>query len=370
MPSEAPQIMSVLTANPEDLADGRGSCRAVVFPGDGTLQIRQFPMPTLPPGGAILKVEAVGMCGSDVGQFHGVNNTGRGQYPVVPGHEIVGVIFQISKEAAAAWNVKTGDRVAVDEIVHTAHGRLIYGKDFVADPEAGIGPFGGFSEYLVLLPETNVYPLTADRPASELTIFEGLANAVAWTRHVSSGDTVVIQGPGHIGLACVCAAREAGAATIIITGTASDHQRLATAIRIGATHVINVEEVDPVQEVARLTNDAMADVVIDAASNSTKTLGWALQMAKIGADIVVGGLNNFATVEGFVSDLIPMRRLTVHPGGKLEFQRAVELINSGRVPTTELLGKVFEMDEIGEALSLLAREIPGRDAVRVSLSLS
>ena len=93
-------------------------------------------------------------------------------------------------------------------------------------------------------------------------------------------------------------------------------------------------------------------------------------MAKIGADIVVGGLNNFATVEGFVSDLIPMRRLTVHPGGKLEFQRAVELINSGRVPTTELLGKVFEMDEIGEALSLLAREIPGRDAVRVSLSLS
>jgi threonine dehydrogenase-like Zn-dependent dehydrogenase len=343
------------------------TCRAVVFAGDGTFQIRDFPLPALPAAGAILQVEAVGMCGSDLGALRGVNNTGRGRYPVVPGHEIVGRIFRITDEAAASWQVKAGDRVAVDEIVRTGQGRVVYGKDFVADASSGL--FGGFAEYMVLLPETKVYPITDDLPASELTIFEGLANAVAWTRHVRAGGTVVIQGPGHIGLACVCAAREAGAATVIVTGTAADSLRLETALRIGATHTIDVDKADPVQEVARLTGGALADVVIDAASGSTRTQGWALQMAKAGGDIVVGGLNEFAAIDGFVSDWIPMRQLTIHPSGGLQFQAAVDLINAGRIPTADLLGEVFTLDQFQDALSLLGRSTPGRDAVRVSLSL-
>jgi threonine dehydrogenase-like Zn-dependent dehydrogenase len=355
------------------------TCRAVVFDGKRGVELREFPVPDVPDGGAVLRVEALGLCASDLAQFRGLHNTPAATFPVVPGHEIVGRIDRISGSAAEAWGVDAGDRVAVDEAI--VCGRcsgcrdetlceqlLVYGHDFSADKPPGL--FGGYGEYMALLPDTTVYRLPDGVPAEELTLFEPLANALFWTRPVVGSDTVVIQGPGHLGLCCVISARAAGAASIIVTGTGADGLRLETARRIGATATVNVDAEDPVERVRELTSGRMADVVMDVAAHVTKTVNLCLDLVRNRGRIVLAGLKDFQPVEGLVTDWIALRGLTIHGGGGLDVKAAVDLLRAGRVPTAELKGEVFPLEGVEEALQLLDRAIPGRDAVRVGLKLS
>jgi threonine dehydrogenase-like Zn-dependent dehydrogenase len=75
-------------------------------------------------------------------------------------------------------------------------------------------------------------------------------------------------------------------------------------------------------------------------------------------------------VEGFISDVIVLKQITIRPGAATDTAAAVALLDSGQVPTDELLGEVFTMDGVEEALALLDRKLPGRDAVRVCLQLA
>ena len=93
----------------------RATCRALVFTGNESYEQREFPVPDPPAGGAVLRVEAVGMCGSDVAQWHGLVTLPGMRYPIVPGHEIVGVVDKLATDAELG--VSEGDRVAVDEVV-------------------------------------------------------------------------------------------------------------------------------------------------------------------------------------------------------------------------------------------------------------
>src|SRR3954467_14009182 len=93
------------------------TCRAAVFLGDGTYEVREFAEPDPPPGGAVLQVEAVGLCGSDVAQYHGGVGVPGEKVPVGPGHERGGRIAKIPAEAAGTGGLAEGDRVCVDEVL-------------------------------------------------------------------------------------------------------------------------------------------------------------------------------------------------------------------------------------------------------------
>jgi threonine dehydrogenase-like Zn-dependent dehydrogenase len=342
--------------------------RAIVFNGDETWEERDLPVPDPQPGGAILRVEATGLCHSDVDHFRGhVHTSWGGEFPSIAGHEIVGRIETITPEAAAAWGVREGDRVAVRDIVITPDGTYrIYGHDFSVDEGSGL--YGGFAEHLELLPGSTVYRLREDRPAEELTFFEPLSCAVTWVAPVRQDDVVVVEGPGHMGMATVVAARAAGASTVIVTGTARDRYRLDCALRAGADHAVDVDEHDPVEQVRDLTGGRMADVVIDAASGNPITVNLAMDLVRPGGHVVVAGMKD-KPLAGFHSDWIPTRRITLHPGAGLDTEGAVRLINDGQVPTAALLGETFPLERFEEAFALMSRRIPGRDAVRVALRL-
>jgi threonine dehydrogenase-like Zn-dependent dehydrogenase len=342
--------------------------RAVVMPGDGTWSVRELPVPEVPPGGAVLRVEAVGMCHSDIDHLHGLVHTPwGGAYPSIPGHEIVGRIDTITADAAKRWGVEPGQRVAVRESVPLPDGIRVYGHDFGIDERSGL--FGGYADYMELLPETLVEPLPDTGSAAELTIWESLAISVRWATAVKPGDSVAILGPGHLGLAAIVAARAAGAEQIIITGTASDTVRLEAARRLGVLEAIDVSVVDPVERVVELT-DGGVDVVIDAASGSTVTVTQGMQMARRGGSVVIGGLKDRKPVEGFISDWIPMKQLHLHAGFPGDHVKtAIDLIMRGQVPTAELLGQTVTLDTLGDALDLLERKIPGRDVIRLALTL-
>jgi threonine dehydrogenase-like Zn-dependent dehydrogenase len=340
--------------------------RAIVFNGDETWELRDLPVPDPQPGGAVLRVEATGLCHSDVDHFRGnVHTSWGGEFPSIAGHEIVGRIEKITPEAAAVWGVGEGDRVAVRDIVVTPDGNhRIYGHDFSVDEGSGL--YGGFAEHLELLPGSTVYRLREDASAAELTFFEPLSCAVTWVAPVKDGDVVVIEGPGHMGMATVVAARAAGARSVIVTGTSRDRFRLECALQAGADHVVDVD--DPIERVRELTAGAMADVVVDAASGNPITVNMAMDLVKKGGHVVVAGMKD-KPLEGFHSDWIPTRRITLHPGAGLDTESAVRLINEGKVPTAALIGETFPLDGFEEAFALMTRQLPGRDAVRVALRL-
>ena len=346
--------------------------RAVVFLGGGRWEIREIAVPDKPPeDGAILRVEAVGMCHSDIDNLNGLVHTPwGGEFPTIPGHEVVGRIEQLGPGAGELFGVAEGERVAVRSARVTEDGKTrIYGHDYSVDEGSGL--FGGYADYMELLPGSSVLRLPVDAPAAELTLWEPLSIAIRWAGPISSGDSVAILGPGHLGLATIVAARCNGAKTVFVTGTPSDTVRLKAAGRLGADLVIDVGVDDPVERVLEATGGRGVDVVIDAASGATVTVVQAMQMVRRAGNVVIGGLKDRKPVEGFISDWIPMRRIHISAGTEGDHvQRAVELLWSGEVPTADLVGDVFPLEEVGEALDVLDRKIPGRDAIRVGLRLA
>jgi threonine dehydrogenase-like Zn-dependent dehydrogenase len=344
------------------------TCRAVVFTGDGRHEIREFAIPDPPVGGAVLKVEAVGLCGSDVAQHAGAQLIpGNSAFPVVPGHETVARVWRLGRDAALG--VGEGDRVAVDEVLSVEPPITVYGYSMPVDEGGGL--FGGYGEYMVVLPGTRLHRLPEGPPAYELTVFEPLANAVNWVQlaGVHAGQTVVVEGPGHQGLAVLEAVLAADAARVIVTGTADDALRLEAARAIGAHETIDVTAVDVVDRIREVTHGRMADVVMDV-SPVVDTVRAALDLVAFRGTVLLAGLKKFAPVDGLVTDQIVVQGLRVQGGSgytPASMATAVDLITTGAVDIGPLRGEAFGLDRLDEALGLLARSLPGRDAVRVSL---
>ncbi len=345
-------------------------CRAVVFNGDETYEIRTFDIPEPTEGGAVIKVEAVGMCSSDAEQFKGHQHVPGEVAPVVPGHEIVGRVHKLADDAR--FGVSVGDRVAVDLVNRTEvyDGRLvIYGYTLGVDDLGGL--WGGYGEYMSIMKGTSLMKMTDKMPPEYLTNFEPLANAVNWVDQagVKEGDTVVVLGPGHIGLMCVAAAKVAGASTIIVTGTSADKVRLEAALTAGADHTIDAEKEDAVARVSELTKGQKADVVIDVTAMSTVAVQQAFDMVKFFGTVLLAGLKNKAPVE-LVTDNIVLNAITVKGGaGSTEesMNKAVSLLNEEKIPGGDLTGEVVGIDDFEEGMQLLKREHPDREAVRVTI---
>lgn len=339
--------------------------RAVVFTGDGSYEIRRFPMPEPPPGGAVLAVESVGLCASDVAQLNGHHHVPGEVSPVVPGHEIVGRIHSLAPDAELGVGV--GDRVGVDLVVRRRD-MVIYG--YTQGLETRSGLHGGYGEYMEIVAGTQLVPLPGDVPADELSLFEPLASAVNWIDRlgIRGGESLLIQGPGHMGLICLAVARHRGAGTCIVSGTGADGFRLDAARRLGADHTVDVDAEDLVERVRAITGGAMCSAVIDLADGATSTVGLAVECAAFGGRVVLAGLKNGAR-SAIDSDQVVFRSLTLHGGSgstPQSMRAAGALLRSGALPTADLLGAVFDLDDLDEALATLQR-LDGRDAVRVSL---
>jgi threonine dehydrogenase-like Zn-dependent dehydrogenase len=345
------------------------TCRAAVFFGNNTYEVREFAIPEPPPGGAVLQVEAVGLCGSDVAQMDGVEMVpGASVFPVVPGHETVGRVVKLASDARLG--VAEGDRVAVNEILMAGGPMRLYGySDMVGDGEVGL--WGGYGEYMEIFPGTELHKMSDTLPAAQLTLFEPLASAVNWVELVGvhEGESVVVQGPGHQGLAVLEAVLAKKPGRVIVTGTSDDGLRLDAAKEIGATDVVQVDVEDAHTLVYDLTGGNGADVVFDVAT-VTATVPMAVDLARVGGRILLAGLKHFAEVPGLVTDHIVMKSLQLHGGAGFtpaSMAAAVALIESGSVRTDVVAGEVFDLDGIDDAMALLTRTVPGKDAVRVSL---
>ncbi len=306
----------------------------------GRTEIREFALPAIDRVSGLLEVEITGVCGSDWGFY---NQFVQQRGPAILGHETVGRIAAAGSDALAAWGLKEGDRVVLEEYVPCGHceycragefrhcketewrnGGLRYGA---TELKRSPGLWGGYAQYQYLHPNTVFHRVPEGLEGRYAALALPVANGIEWTYlqgGAGPGDTVVIQGPGQQGLACVVAARAAGAATVIVTGlnTEVDRERLAFARTLGADHTIMVDVDDPLETVAELTRGRMADLVVEC-TGSEPAVNTAFQLVRKTGRIVLGG-HLPKPMDAFNMNLVVNKFLTVR-GMRGHSYRSVEL---------------------------------------------
>lgn len=260
--------------------------RAMVYAGPRDLRLEDRRTPELGPRDALLRIEACGICGSDVASYMHGHYAGPGQ---VLGHEVSAVVEALGADLVGTLPV--GGRVAVR--TSRACGECSYcrsGRPFLCDQSRGMsvgyGVDGGFADLMVLPdvePGLDLIPVPDDVPTEELIWAEPLAVAVHAVRRAglsaTSGAALVV-GAGSVGLCVLAAARAAGAIDLTVVEPRPD--RLAAAARLGA-HTLSPANLAGSQ--------ASFDVVVDT-SGSANALQEPISRLAAGGRLVLVGLGD------------------------------------------------------------------------------
>jgi len=254
------------------------------------VELRELPVPEIDEDEVLLAVGAASVCGSDVHQYHGTQSWPV-LTPVVLGHEFCGQVARAGKRVRA---FKEGDRV-VSETAAAICGECLLCRagEYNLCPARkgfGYGTHGAMADY-VRVPARCLHHLPDSLPFERAALTEPCCvgyNAVAVKSHIRPGDTVVVLGPGPIGLLCAEMARIAGAGSLVVAGVAQDAPRLEVALQLGATHAVNVQETDLAELVRSLGDGLGAELVVDAAGASA-ALKSALEIVRPGGQVTKVG---------------------------------------------------------------------------------
>jgi threonine dehydrogenase-like Zn-dependent dehydrogenase len=363
--------------------------RAVVQVGDKRFEMQQFDLPRIGDDDALMRVEACGICGSDVDQYDGKLN-GLLSLPMIPGHEPIGIIEEIGAEAARRWGLKAGDRVAVEPTRGCGHCRACKCGDsrncHTGRPGAKISVcgfipitippalWGGMADFMYLDPEVTLHKIASEVPAELAALYQPIAAGISWAHRVPGtkiGDTVVIFGAGQRGIACAAAARAAGAEHVAVIARRQSVHRLKLAEKFGADATIFADE-DVVARVRELTRGEGADVVVDVTAETMAPIPLAVEMARPGGTIILAGVKGpEAAIPDLRNDRIFSKELTIRGVKNADFDSfaiAVKLIESRKYPFEKMHTHSFALRDIELAIKTLAGRVPGEHAVSVSLN--
>ncbi|MGN7398099.1 NAD(P)-dependent alcohol dehydrogenase [Peribacillus frigoritolerans] len=264
--------------------------KAAVMHSTRNITIEILPVPTIDHDEVLIKVMAVGICGSDLHYYtHGRIGKYVVEKPFILGHECAGEIAAIG---SSVHEFKVGDRVAVEPGVTCGHceeckeGRYNLCPDvqFLATPPVD----GAFVQYIKMRKDF-VFAIPDSLSYEEAAMVEPFSVGIhaAMRTKLQPGSTVAIMGMGPVGLMAVVAAKAFGAATIIVTDL--EPLRLEAAKQLGATHVINIGEQNPYNEILDITNGKGVEVAWETAGNPS-ALQSALSSVRRGGKLAIVGL--------------------------------------------------------------------------------
>ena len=346
------------------------------------MELRDYPMPEVAADDALLRVEVAGICGSDIGGYQEYEGA-----PRIRGHENVGFIAKIGAEAARRWGVKEGDRVVVEQYLPCGNCRWcrigeyrfcdqtdkLPGRTILryGNTPVNVAPslWGGFSQYLYLPSNAIVHKIPAHIPPTQAALFVPLANGMQWAHlqgGAAPGKTVVIQGPGQMGLCSVVAAREAGAQCVIVSGLTGDRHRFEVARKLGAHHTIDVEKESLSARVREITGGQGADVIVNVSRGGRSTVRDALDCAsKISTIVLAGPGSQEIPTKGFGRKLITMK--WVQGSSYTAFDLCLQVMASGRYPLGEISTHQFDLNHVNEAMRAFAGEEGPAGVIHVSI---
>lgn len=348
------------------------SARALVLDAPRTFVEHEVELPSIGTNDGLLRVEACGLCGTDHEQYTGELFPGR---PFIPGHETIGVIEELGDEAAARWGVGVGDRVALGVFQSCGECKYCLANDPRRCKKHGLATsygfrgfdvapslWGGYATHQYLSPDSLLLKVPASLDPVLATMFNPLGAGIRWGAVMpgtKEGDVVAVLGPGVRGLSVAAAAKEAGAAFVMVTGFGErDHPRLEAARLFGADLVVDVAEEDPVAALRRAAS-GRADVVVDVTAKAPAAFAQAVDLARNEGTVVVAGIRGQASTPGFNPDTVVYKELKIRGAlgvDMADYQAALDLLASGKYPFASLDRAVVGLDGADELLKTLAGE--------------
>lgn len=295
-----------------------------------------------------VKVKRVGICGSDMHIYHGTNPLAT--YPRIVGHEVTGEVLEVGQDVKA---LSKGDRVVIEPITYCGTCYACQnGRPNVCHEVSvfGVHEDGGMRE-MIVLPERQLHKVDASIDWNEAVMAEPytIGAQANWRGQVQSGQTVLIQGAGPIGITALKIAKLKGAKVIISDFT---EERLAFAEENGADHIIHLQNEKLEDRVMDITNGEGANVVIDAVG-LPQTFEAGVEIASPAGFVVLLGFN--ATPSAIAQMHITKKELTI-VGSRLQtnqFEQVVPLINEGKLTHNGLITHEFSIDDVQEAFQFV-----------------
>ena len=349
--------------------------KAWVLGGPDELFLREKPTPVPGRAEVLVRIDAVAICATDLEIIHiGSPARIRGGLPFnknfTPGHEYMGTIAALGADVD---EFKIGERVTVE--IHAGCGQckrcrqgmytscLNYGRPEKGHRANGFTTDGGFAQYavnhintLMAVPDSMsdaeaTLVVTAGTSMYGLTELGGLV----------AGESVVVIGPGPIGLLAVAVAKALGASPVVLTGTRT--RRLAIGKELGADRVINIGEENPVDVVKQLTGGIGADYVIECAG-SEQTIDQAIHMTSRGGKICLAAFPH----EPVTTNIAHLVRNNIYVygirgEGKSATHRAMELMAEKRFDATKIHTHTFPLADLPTALRYARERV--EDAIKV-----
>ena len=249
--------------------------KAVMCHGIGDYRFADVPLPNIGPGEALIRVDATGVCASDVKAAHGAGRIWGSdvfpryiQPPVIPGHEFVGTVMALGEGAGEHFGVQVGDMAIAEQIVPCWRCRYCKRGQYWMCEQHDIYGFrqraqGSWAEYMKFPADSIVHKVPADIPARVAALVEPLACGIHAVEraNIQLGDTVVIAGMGPIGLGMLQVAKMRSPGKLIALDVKPF--RLATALRLGADEALNPAKEDTLARVRQLTDGYGCDVYIE-----------------------------------------------------------------------------------------------------------
>lgn len=260
--------------------------KAALMYGANDIRIEDIEKPEYDAEGLLLKVEVIGLCGSDIRNL--TTDSRKGDYPHIYGHEVVGTVAEVGEKCT---KFAVGDRLYVYPAVpcleceYCRAGNSHSCKNLKAYDRIQ----GGFAQYMAVpswgVKGPNIYKIPDDVPFETAVMAEPLSSVYACLDNVNVqiGQTIVIVGAGPIGCLQAELAKIRGANKVIMVEI--NDQRLTESKEFGVDHTINSLKVDAVEEVKKLTNGQGAHVVISA-NPSTKAQTQAVYMVRPNGTLV------------------------------------------------------------------------------------
>ena len=315
--------------------------------GPGNMEIREVPEPSPGPGQIKIEVHAAGICGSDLHIFHDDIDGIPINPPVVTGHEFAGVVAALG-EGVTRW--KVGDRVTSETAVSFCgdclHCRTGFYNLCTNRRTLGYWYNGVFTRY-TLVPQERVHGLPQNVDFVAGALCEPLAcvtHAVMELTRIDAGDVVLVTGPGSIGLLALQLAKAQGA-TVVVSGTTIDQQRLAMARQLGADRTVDIISEDIFGVIRELTSGRGADVVLECSGSPRAVDSGLLLTRKAGQYTQIGLFGKPLQVD---FEKICFRELKVT--GSLgstwtAWEKAIQLLAAGTVKANVLVSDVLPITE-------------------------
>lgn len=338
------------------MAAHRGEQPAVVTDGTGSAWLEQREIPDPDPGEALVKVRAVGICGSDIGLIEGEGPPWT-DYPVVLGHEVCGEVIELGE---GVDTVAVGDRVVLHGFLYCARCRACReGRYYQCDDvrEVGFSVDGGYREYATW-PAYTLTPLPGDVSDVEASQIDTAACMLHALNRVETrtDDMAAVLGPGSLGLYGVQLLRAKGVTDIAVTGLIED--RLAAAEALGATRAIDIREDDPVDALMAFSDGRGIDLSVEAAG-AGDVVETALRSAADQGRVVLSGVFD-GRKEIHPNDIV-IKELTVVGGvtAAHAVDPVIDMFRRGDLSVDGVVTHEFPLAEYDEALAAVRERRDG-----------